>query len=111
VGSWVGGGLAGADDGGAAGGVVGAAEVPGGAVVVAGVVGVAVALGLALPAVALAVAVADVLVGDGLGGPKQPVSIIRPLSPRTLKTVRLGLVIVLPLNVGPPLRDPHSSYA
>ncbi|GGH99016.1 hypothetical protein GCM10007170_32890 [Arthrobacter liuii] len=99
-GSCVAGGLAGADDGGAAAGVVGAAEVPAGAVGVGVVVVPAVVLGLALPAVGLAVALgaAELVVGDGLGGPKQAVRTSRPLSPRTLNAVSLGLVMVPPLE-------------
>ena len=84
-----------ADDDGAAAGVVGAAEVLPGVVGVAVVVPLAVVLGLVLVR-ALADGAAELVVGDGLGGPKQPVSTIRPLSPRTLSAVSLGLVMTPP---------------
>ncbi|UUL76101.1 hypothetical protein NG819_19495 [Pseudarthrobacter sp. Fe7] len=94
------GGLAGTDDGGAAALVVGAAEVPPGevgvAVVVAPAVVLGVAFGLALLAAGLAEGAAELVVGDGLGGPKQPVRTIRPLSPRTLSAESLGLVMMPP---------------
>ncbi|MGN7198652.1 hypothetical protein ACTHQS_00705 [Arthrobacter sp. SAFR-044] len=91
----MGGGLVGTDDGGAAAGVVGAAEVLPGVVGVAVVVAPAVVLGLVLVP-ALADGAAELVVGDGLGGPKQPVSTIRPLRPRTLSAVSLGLVMTPP---------------
>ena len=90
----MGGGLAGADDGGAAAGVVGAAEVLPGVVGVAVMVGVAVVLGPALLAVGLGAA--ELVVGPGDGGPKQAVRTIRPLSPRTLNAESLGLVMMPP---------------
>jgi hypothetical protein len=111
----VGGALAGADDGGAAAGVVGAAEVlPGvvgvpvmvGAVVM---VGVAVVLGPALLAVGLGAA--ELVVGPGAGGPKQAVRTIRPLSPRTLNAESLGLVMMPPWMQVPRLWNPPSRYA
>jgi len=91
-----GGGLAGADDGNGAAGVVGAAEVLGTNVGVAVGVPVAVVLGVALLAVGLADGAVELLVGDGLGGPKHPVRTNRPLSPRTLSAVCLGLVMMPP---------------
>jgi hypothetical protein len=88
--------LAGTDDGGGAADVVGPADVLDGEAVVAVGVPVAVVLGLALLAVGLADGAPELLVGDGLGGPKHPVRIIRPLSPRTLSAVCLGLVMMPP---------------
>lgn len=94
VGSCVAGGLAGADDGGAAAVVVGTAEVPGGEVGAGVVVPPAVVLGLALLAVGLGAA--ELVVGPGDGGPKQPVSTIRPLSPRMLNAEILALAMMPP---------------
>lgn len=92
-----------------AAGVVGAAEVLAGVVgvaevVVAEVVGLAVVLGLALLTVGLGAA--ELLVGPGAGGPKQPVSTIRPESPRTPRTVCRGLAMMPPWNVGPAAAGP-----
>jgi hypothetical protein len=94
----VGGGLAGADDGGAAAEVVGAAELPGVVVGFADVVGAAVVLGLALPGDALVVGAgaAELLEGAGAGGPKHPVRTSRLLSPRTLNAESLGPLMMPP---------------
>ena len=94
------GGPAGSDDGGAAAVEVGAAGVLTGAVGVAVVVVVVVGVGAA-----------ELLVGAGAGGPKQPVNTIRPESPRTLNAGSLGLVLMPPWVRPSPLRDPLSSYA
>lgn len=96
MGSSVGGGLAGADDGGAAADVVGAAEVLAGVVGVADAVGLAVALGDALLAVAVGVGAAELLDGAGDGGPKHPVRSSRLLNPRMLSAGCLGLVMMPP---------------
>ncbi|QMU81402.1 hypothetical protein FV140_04015 [Paenarthrobacter ureafaciens] len=77
--------LAGADDGGATGVEAAGAEVVADAVVPAVEVGPVVALGLAL-----------LVVGDGLGGPKQAVRTIRLLSPRMQSAENLGLVMMPP---------------
>ncbi|MGX5716368.1 hypothetical protein [Arthrobacter sp. MAHUQ-56] len=99
MGSGVGGGLAGADDGGAAAVVVGPAGVPGADVGVGEVVAPAVELGLTvlgLALLAVGLGAAELVVGPGAGGPKQPVSTIRPLSPRTLSALSLGLAMMPP---------------
>ncbi|WP_306901359.1 hypothetical protein [Arthrobacter sp. B1I2] len=100
VGSSVAGGLAGADDGGAAAGEVGAAEVLAGVVGVADVVGLAVVLGLVvlvgLALLAVGLGAAELLEGAGAGWPEQPVSTISPESPRTLNAENLGLVMMPP---------------
>ncbi|KRE88146.1 hypothetical protein [Arthrobacter sp. Soil764] len=99
VGSSVGGGLAGVDDGGVAAGVVGATELPGVVVGFADAVGVAVALGLALlgdALLAVGLGAAELVEGAGLGWPKQPVRTSRPLSPRMLNAESLGLFMVPP---------------
>jgi hypothetical protein len=57
------------------------------------------------------VGAADVLVGAGAGGPKQPESENRAQSPRTLNAVSLGLVMMPPLVRAPDFRDPPSTYA
>ncbi|WP_142120441.1 hypothetical protein [Arthrobacter sp. SLBN-122] len=94
MGSSVGGGLAGVDDGGGAAGVVGATELPGVVVGFPDVVGVAVVLGEALLVVGLGAA--ELVEGAGLGGPKHPVRTSRLLSPRMLSAESLGLVMVPP---------------
>ena len=88
----MGGGLAGADDGGAPaveGGVTGA---------LVAAVGPAVVVGAAALVVGAAVVVGavEVLVGAGAGGPKHPVRMTRALKVRTLNTESLGLVMMLP---------------
>lgn len=80
-------GLAGADDGGTAVVEVGTADV------LPEAVGLAVALWVA-DGVGVAVGAAELVVGDGDGGPKQPVSAIRAESPITLNTGSLGLVMM-----------------
>lgn len=110
----MGGGLAGADDGGAAAEVVGAAELPGVVVGFADVVGIAVVLGLALPGDALLVVgtgAAELLEGAGAGGPKHPVRTSRLLNPRTLNAENLGLVMLPPWMRAPRLLAPPSRYA
>ena len=91
-GSSVGGGLAGADDGGTA--VVAGAL----AEALPGTVGVAAVVGAAALVVGGAVVFGaeEVLVGAGAGGPKQPVSVITAESPRALNAESLGLVMMPP---------------
>ncbi|HEY1157497.1 MAG TPA: hypothetical protein VGE95_14550, partial [Arthrobacter sp.] len=73
----------------------GAAEVLGTKVGVADVLPPAVVLGLPL-VVGLADGAAELVVGDGLGGPKHAVRSSMLLSPRTLSAVCLGLVMMPP---------------
>lgn len=98
VGSSVGGGLAGVDDGGGAAEVVGATELPGVVVGFPDVVGAAVVLGVALGDALLAVGLgaAELVEGAGAGGPKQPVRTSTLLSPRMLSAESLGLVMMPP---------------
>jgi hypothetical protein len=94
VGSGVGVGLAGVDDGGA----VAAGEAVTGALVDAVGPDVALVLSLGLGGadwVADVVGAAELLVGAGAGGPKHPASANREQTPRTLNDESLGLVITI----------------
>ncbi len=111
----MGGGLPGADDGGAVAVEVGPAVGLPGAAVLAVAVAVAVVVGAGvllagaaelLAGAAVVPGVVELPVGAGAGGPKQPVSVNRAHSPRTLTAVCLGEPMLPPLGAGPLTTDP-----
>jgi hypothetical protein len=103
VGSCVAVGLVGADDGGADDG----GTVAVGVGVTDGLVG---AEGLA-EGLAVALGAAELLVGAGAGGPKQPESPSRAQSPRTLNAESPGLAMTPPWMRARVCRTPPSTYA
>jgi hypothetical protein len=105
VGSGVGVGLAGVDDGGA----VDVGEAVTGALVDAVGPDVALVLSVGLGGadwVADVVGAAELLVGAGAGGPKHPASANREQTPRTLNDESLGLVMMPPRVRAPGIPEP-----
>lgn len=97
------------DDGGAA--ALGVVVTDGLAADGPAVVGDADGLAVVGDTVDVAVGAAELLVGAGVGGPKQAESENRVQSPRTLNAVSLGLVMMPPFVRAQHFRSPASTYA